>query len=131
MSEKPSSMRTDFARVRHLGSAHSGTSHAWMMRVTSIALIPLSLLFVWLIISMIGRDYDSMLRLFGGRIGPGAVALLFVLTGCYHMRGGMQTIIEDYVHDRHAKEWAIVGNTLFCGLIAAATALAIVKISLG
>ncbi len=131
MSDKSSSMRTDIARVRHLGSAHSGTSHAWMMRVTAAILIPLTLLFVWLIVSMIGRDYDAVLQLFGSRVGPGAIALLFVLTACYHMKGGMQTIIEDYVHDRHLKEWSIIGNILFCGLVAAATGLAIIKISLG
>lgn len=131
MSDKSSSMRTDISRVRHLGSAHSGTQHAWTMRVTAAALVPLALLFVWLVISMVGRDYESVLSLFGGRVFPGAIALLFVLTACYHMKNGMQTIIEDYVHDRHLKEWSILANILFCGLVAATTGLAIIKLSLG
>ena len=129
MSDKSSSMRTDISRVRHLGSAHSGTQHAWTMRVTAAALVPLALLFVWLVISMVGRDYESVLSLFGGRVFPGAIALLFVLTACYHMKNGMQTIIEDYVHGGHAKEWAIMLNAFFAAVVGLACVYAVLKIS--
>lgn len=119
------------SKVRFFGAAHSGTAHAWAMRVSAAALLPLSLAFVWLVVTMVGRDYESVVALFSGGVAPGVIALLFVLTACYHMRKGMQMIIEDYVHDRHLKEWALIGNIMFCGLVAATAALAILKLSIG
>jgi succinate dehydrogenase / fumarate reductase membrane anchor subunit len=130
MSNNSSSMRTDISKVRHLGSARSGTSHAWKMRVTSAALILLTIAFVWLCLSLIGRSYEEVMNLFGQRVMPGAIALLFVLVGCYHMMLGMRTIVEDYVHGALAKEYALIANVLFCGLVAGATALAIIKLAL-
>ena len=38
--------RTPLSRVRNLGSAHSGTMHFWRQRLTSVALIPLSIAFI-------------------------------------------------------------------------------------
>ena len=49
MSNASPDMRTPMSKVRHLGSARSGTEHAWRMRATSIALVPLTLAFVWLV----------------------------------------------------------------------------------
>ena len=59
MAKDPGSLRTALGRVRFLGSAKSGTHHAWHMRVTSVALVPLTILFVWIVASLgnMGPDH--------------------------------------------------------------------------
>ena len=131
MSNKSSSLRSEASTVRSLGaSGGKATHHALMLRLTAAALMPLTILFAFLVVSLVGRDYDSVMRLFGHRVGPGTIALLFVLVGVYHMKTGMETIIEDYAHGWW-KIGLLVANTMFSGLIAAATALAIIKLAVG
>ena len=60
MAKDPGSLRTALGRVRFLGSAKSGTHHAWHMRVTSVALVPLTILFVWIVASLAGQDYNAV-----------------------------------------------------------------------
>ncbi|MDB5570779.1 MAG: succinate dehydrogenase, hydrophobic rane anchor protein [Hyphomicrobiales bacterium] len=128
MAQDTGSMRTPTARVRHLGSARSGTHHAWMMRVTSLALIPLTIAFVWIVLSLVGKDYGAV-RAMLGRPLPAILMLLFVPTGVYHMMLGMRTIIEDYVHAEHVKSWSLQANTFFCAAVGLACVYAILRLS--
>ncbi len=131
MSNNNSSLRTEISRVRYLGpNRATGTRHALLLRLTAAALMPLTILFAILIVSLVGRDYQSVVNLFAHRVGPGTIALLFVLVGIYHMKTGMETIIEDYAHGRW-KTGLLVGNMMFAGLIATATALSILKLAVG
>ncbi len=52
------SMRTPLGKVRGLGSAKEGTGHFWMQRLTAIALVPLTLFFVFLVISLTTAPYE-------------------------------------------------------------------------
>ena len=130
MANDPQSMRTALGRVRHLGSARSGTDHAWAMRVTSTALLPLTIGFVWLVLSLIGKDHAAVRTMFAGQIFPVAAMALFIGVGVYHMKLGMQTIIEDYVHSEQTRAWAIILNLFFCVIVATASVLAIAKLGL-
>jgi succinate dehydrogenase / fumarate reductase membrane anchor subunit len=117
------------ARARSLGSAKSGAADAWRMHVTSVALIPLSLAFVWIMLSLVGKDYAGV-RAKLAQPCQAIVLLLFVLAGVAHMKTGMRSIIDDYIHSPHAKEWALVANTLFCVTIGAALIFAALKLGL-
>src|SRR5204862_5591188 len=90
--------RTPLSRVRSLGSAHSGTMHFWRQRLTSVALIPLSIAFVLIVIALLGGSHATALQILGSPL-IAIIMLLFVGTTVYHMWLGMQVIIEDYVHD--------------------------------
>lgn len=116
------------AKVRHLGSAKSGTAHAWRMRATSIALVPLTIAFVWLILTLVGKDYNTV-RMTLGSPFPAILMLLFLLAGIHHMKLGMQTIIEDYIHGEHCKQWSLLGNAFFCYAIGLACVYAVLRIS--
>ena len=128
MSNKPTSLRTPLGRVRHLGSARSGTQHAWRMRVTSIALLPLTIAFVWLVLSLVGKDHAAVVATLGSPL-PAIIMLLFLLTGIYHMMLGMQAIIEDYVHGEHTKTWCLMLNMFFSAVIGLACIYSVLRLN--
>ena len=55
--------------------------------------------------------------------------LLFILASIVHMKVGMQSIIDDYVHAPHAKEWALMANVFFCVGTGVAAIYAVLKLS--
>lgn len=128
MANDSGSMRTAMAKVRFLGSARSGTRHAWRMRVTSLALLPLSIAFVWLVLSLVGEDYITVRATLGSPFAA-ILLLLFIPTGVYHMMLGMQTIIEDYVHGEHARSWSLIANMFFCAAVGLACVYSILRLS--
>lgn len=130
MSHTPSSMRTPLGKVRGLGSAKTGTEHFWLQRVTAFANVFLSFAFICIVISVIGRDYESALD-FLARPVVAALLTLFVISGVIHMRLGMQVVIEDYVHSEGAKVLALILNTFFSVAIGALSLIAILKLAVG
>jgi succinate dehydrogenase / fumarate reductase membrane anchor subunit len=128
MAIDPASSRTPGSHVRFLGAAKSGTEECWHMRVTAVALVPLSIAFVVVVVSLLGKDYVAARTLLGQPL-PALVLLLFVLAGIYHMKLGMQAILDDYVHSPKAKEFALVANLFFSISIGLACIYATLKLS--
>jgi succinate dehydrogenase / fumarate reductase, membrane anchor subunit len=122
--------RTPLARVRGLGSAKSGTGHFWHQRLTAVANVPLTIAFVLIVIALLGRNHAAAQQILGTPL-VAIVILLFIGSVTYHMRIGMQVIIEDYVHEETAKLVLIMLNTFFAIAIALASAYAIFKLSFG
>ncbi|WP_395665157.1 succinate dehydrogenase, hydrophobic membrane anchor protein [Methylocella sp.] len=112
-----------------LGSAKSGAAAAWAMHVTSVALLVLTFFFVGTVLSFVGQDWAGVKAVVSHPLAA-VVLILFTLAGCWHMKLGMQSIIDDYVHAPHAKEWALVGNFCFSAALGLATVFAIIKLSL-
>ena len=128
MSLDPNHMRTDLRRVRYLGSARSGTTGAAHMRLTSLVLVPLTVGFVWLVLSLVGKPYDAALRTLSQPL-PAILLLLFILASVYHMHLGMRTIVEDYVHGEHAKDWSLTASLSFCFVVGIACVYAVMRLS--
>ena len=123
-------MRTPLGKVRGLGSAREGTGHFWQQRLTAVANIPLILFFLGFLISINGADYATVRAAFANPF----VSLMFALilfSALYHMRLGMQVIVEDYIHGEGTKLALIMLNTFFCVLVGAASIFALLKISFG
>ena len=130
MSHSKSSMRTPLGRVRGLGSAKSGTEHFWMQRLTAVANVPLSLFVIGLIISTAGANYASVKATLGSPL-VAIPLLLFVISATYHMRLGMQIIIEDYVPAEGTKVVLLLLNTFFSFAVGLGCIFAILKLSFG
>lgn len=122
------STRSMTSRVRHLGAAKSGTRDLWLMRLTSVALLFLTLAFIWIVLSLVGKNVNEVRAEFGNPV-PAILMLLFILASIVHMRVGMQSIIDDYVHGRLAKEWAMMANTFFSVGMGVAAIFAVLKLS--
>ena len=124
------SMRTPLRQVRGLGSAKSGTEHFWHQRLTAMANIPLTIGFVVVVASLMGRNHAAVVQILGSPL-VAVLMLLFILSASIHMRIGMQVIIEDYVHDDFAKFALLIANTFFAFVVALTSAFAILKLSFG
>jgi succinate dehydrogenase / fumarate reductase membrane anchor subunit len=97
---------TDLKRARGMGAAKTGTEHFWAMTVSSVALLVLIPLFVFTVGPMIGAPYEDVIAHFE-RPFPAIVTGLTIVVGFLHFKGGVQTLIEDYVHGMARKIWII------------------------
>jgi succinate dehydrogenase / fumarate reductase membrane anchor subunit len=123
------SMRTPRARTSYLGSAHSGTKHFWRQRLTAVALVPLTIAFVFIVASLVGRNHAAAAQILGSPF-VAITMMLFVIASVYHMWLGMQVIIEDYVHS-NLKLTLIIANTFFSFVVGLSSIYALVKLSFG
>jgi succinate dehydrogenase / fumarate reductase, membrane anchor subunit len=129
MTQNSSSVRTASSKVSFLGAAKSGTGDLWLMRVTTIALVPLAIVFIWIVLRLVGKDQAGVRAEFAHPC-TAIFMLLFILASIAHMRVGMQAILDDYIHMPRAKEWAMIGNTLFSIGFGLAAIFAVLKLSL-
>jgi succinate dehydrogenase / fumarate reductase membrane anchor subunit len=122
-------LETPIARVRGLGSARTGAHHWWVERLTSIATL---LLFVWLAVSLLRLPdlaYGTVTAWLAGPLAAVPMLLLIVAT-FWHLKLGLQVVIEDYVHEEGNKFLAILLLN-FAVIAAGATALfSVLKIAL-
>lgn len=123
-------MRTPLGQVRGLGAAHSGTAHFWLQRLTAVANLVLSIVFVGLLVSLAGASHATVTATLANPV-LAILMLLFVISATVHMRLGMQVIIEDYVHHEAAKIGALMANTFFAIVIGLSAVFALLKISFG
>ena len=120
-------MATSAKSVRGLGSAGAGTQHHIRQRVTAIALLFLVPWFIYSIIHACKAGYEGALTWVAQPVN----AILLILTlgaAHYHMRLGMQVVIEDYIAKSGTRQALLILNTFAVIALAAATILSVLKI---
>jgi len=124
------SMRTPLARAKGLGAAGHGAGEWWIHRMTAVSNVPLVVFFVIVVAALAGRPHGEAVGIVSHPlVAIGLILLIVSITN--HMRMGVQIIIEDYVHDKGLKIAAVIANTFFAIVIAAACLFSILKISFG
>lgn len=124
------SLRSPLGRVRGLGSAKSGTEHFWAQRVTAVALIPLTLWFVYSILALGSGDHAAASAWMQSPVNA-VLLLLLVVATFHHMQLGLQVVIEDYIHIEGMKIAMLVAVKGASLLLGVAAAFAILKVSFG
>ena len=124
------SMRTSLGRVRGLGSSHSGTSDFWRQRLTAVAMIVLMVPAIVIVMMLLGRNQAGAAQILGSPL-IAIIMLLFIVASVWHMKIGMQVVLEDYVTDEKTKLAAIIANNFFSAAVGLASIYAIIKLSSG
>ena len=123
-------MRTPLSRVRSLGASHSGTGDFWRQRVTAAAMTLLIVPVIVVVMMLLGRNQAGAAQILGSP--PVAIImLLFIIASAWHMKIGMQVVIEDYVHNEKVKLASVMANNFFSVAVALASMYAILKLSSG
>jgi succinate dehydrogenase / fumarate reductase membrane anchor subunit len=121
-------MGTPIARVRGLGSARSGAHHWWLERLTSVSTL---ILFVWLLVSLLrlpSLDHETVTGWLASPLAAVPMLLLIVST-FWHLKLGMQVVIEDYVHEEGLKLFSIVLLNFFAIALGATAFFSVLKIA--
>jgi succinate dehydrogenase / fumarate reductase, membrane anchor subunit len=125
-----SDFKTPLKKARGLGSAKSGTEHFWQQRLTAIANVPLVMFLIWFIISHLSATRpEIVVALKNPFVSMGILLALISIT--WHMRLGLQVVIEDYVHSEGRKLLALTLNTFFVLALTAIGAFSILKMGFG
>lgn len=122
--------RTGFSKVHGLGSAHAGTGHFLRQRLSAVANVPLVLFLVMLVLMLAGKPHSVVAATLASL--PVAIGLLAALVSVlYHMRLGMQAVIEDYIHHEGLKIALLMLNILYPAAVGLICAFAILKLAFG
>lgn len=123
-------METPLGRVRGLGSARSGAHHWWLERLTSVSTL---LLFIWFLVSLLrlpALEHQNVVEWLSSPLAAVPMLLLIAST-FWHLKLGMQVVIEDYMHEEGSKLFAITILNFLTIAGAASAFFAVLKIAFG
>jgi succinate dehydrogenase / fumarate reductase membrane anchor subunit len=104
--------------------------HWWQQRLTSIALVPLT---VWFAVSllMLPSLGHATLIAWMSQSSTALLLILLVLLGAWHSQLGVRVVVEDYVHGTGARTLSLVLIGFAHVLLAAAGMFAVLKVAFG
>ena len=108
----------------------SGTGHFWQQRATAVANVPLVIFLVWFIVSHLGAARADVVESIQYPANAILLALSFICI-FWHMRLGMEMVIEDYVQEARALRLSLLANSIFTSVFGLAAIYAILKIFFG
>ena len=131
MSKSPTQtiMRSGLGRARGLGSAKTGAAPWFAERATGLALVPLTLWFIYSVLSLLGAPRAAVVA-WGGHTVNATLLLALVLIMFHHMSMGLQVVMEDYIHSEKRRLVSVLLMKAVVGLFGLAATLAIIKLAL-
>jgi len=124
------SLRSPLGRVLGLGSAKEGTGHWWSQRVSAVALVPLTLWFMFSLLALPALDYDTVRTWLSFPLS-GFLAVLLIAVLTYHAYLGTDVVIEDYVHSAGAKLFSLLLLRFLYVLVGGAGMFATLRVAFG
>jgi len=120
--------RTPLSRARGLGSAKHGAGHWVSERVSSIALVPLTVWAAYGVIRLAGGDYGAAVQWVSDPLNATLLVLTLAIS-FWHMQSGLRVVVEDYIHKALTKSALLILNLFVCGLAAALAIFSILKVA--
>jgi succinate dehydrogenase / fumarate reductase membrane anchor subunit len=116
--------------TRGLGASKSGTSHHIRQRVSALALI---LLVPWFLFSIMKAALGGYADALTWVSSPLNATLLVLTAGAafYHMRLGMQAVIEDYIGKTGTRAALLILNTFFAAGLFVVVVMSVLRIWTG
>ncbi len=114
MSEKKykDQYATPLKKAKGLGSAHDGTHHWMMQKVTAILITPLIVWLIWSIIGLQGASYDEF-RFWLAQPANAVLMIMLIVAVLYHAMLGLQVVTEDYISSEWFKLAKLIGQKIF------------------
>ena len=123
------SLRSPLGKVLGTGSAKEGVHHWWVQRLTSIALVPLTIWFVVSLLSLPSFEHVTVVS-WMAQSWTALLLILFILVATWHSQLGVRVVVEDYVHGG-SKTLTLVLITFIHAVVAAAGIFAVLKVAFG
>jgi succinate dehydrogenase / fumarate reductase, membrane anchor subunit len=123
------SLRSPLGKVLGTGSAKEGVHHWWLQRLTSVALVPLTIWFVVSLLSLGSFEHVAVIT-WMAQSWTALLLVLFILVATWHSQLGVRVVVEDYVHGG-SKTLTLVLLTFIHAVVAAAGIFAVLKVAFG
>jgi succinate dehydrogenase / fumarate reductase, membrane anchor subunit len=124
------SLRSPLGRVLGAGAARDGVRHWWRQRLTSIALVPLTVWFAVSLLMLPSLGHGTLIA-WMSQSSTALLLILLVLVGAWHSQLGVRVVVEDYVHGTGARTLSLVLIGFAHVLLAAAGVFAVLKVAFG
>ena len=122
-------LRSPLGRARGLGAAHAGSHHWWVERVEAVALVPLTIWFIFALLHLVGAPRQAVIDWLSSPVSM-MLMLLLIVTTFHHLSLGVQTVLDDYVHQPAIKLWSVLAVNGACAVAALLCIVAVLKIGL-
>jgi succinate dehydrogenase / fumarate reductase, membrane anchor subunit len=123
------SLRSPLGKALGTGSAKEGVHHWWLQRLTSIALVPLTIWFVVSLLSLPSYEHVTVVS-WMAQSWTALLLILFILVATWHSQLGVRVVVEDYVHGG-SKTLTLVLITFIHAVVGAAGIFAVLKVAFG
>lgn len=120
---------TPLKKAKALGSAKEGVGHWLAQRISSVALIFLTLWLVYSVLAIMPVEYRGAVE-FLHKPHNAILLILLMAANFYHGYLGIQVVIEDYIHSEFWKMFWLVLLKLASVFAAAASIFVILSIYL-
>jgi succinate dehydrogenase / fumarate reductase membrane anchor subunit len=124
------SLRSPLGRVLGTGSSRDGTGQWWAERVTSVALIPLTMWFFFSLLRLPALEYGPVHAWLALPVN-GFLAILLVAVMTYHSFLGTTVIVEDYVRGNALRVFSLLVLRFLYVVVGGASVFALLRIALG
>ncbi|MDG2187506.1 MAG: succinate dehydrogenase, hydrophobic membrane anchor protein [Hyphomicrobiales bacterium] len=110
-------------------SQKHATRHFIAQRITALLNIPLSIFLLYLIFNLPNMTYADVIELFQKPLVT-ILTIFLVLNFSYHMKLGMQIVIEDYIHEKKNLKMSYILNNLLTSIVIIGSLYSIIVIFL-
>jgi succinate dehydrogenase / fumarate reductase, membrane anchor subunit len=131
MSETPQVdiLRSPLGRARGLGSARSGFHHWWIERVEAVALVPLTVWFIFSLLHLLGASHQALIDWLSSPVSL-VLMLLLIAATFHHLSLGVESVLHDYVHQPALKMGSMFAVKGTCVVLALLCIVSVLKIGL-